>query len=170
MCVDTRHSSFLKGAVRVGMCCVVLQRIVSWQFTLPSMLHKWKQFSFQLVFHGCWWQRVAVTHSGENQVRGVFIESRNGLGSKGTQRSVPCHGQGCPHQLSCPGPHPTWPWAPPGMGHHSSSGQLCQSLTALSVKNFPLSSKLNLSSFSLKSFPLVPLLSEHVESPSVSCI
>ena len=22
-----------------------------------------------------------------------------------------------PHQLSCPGPHPTWPWGPPGMGH-----------------------------------------------------
>ena len=26
---------------------------------------------------------------------------------------------------------------PPGMGHHIFSGQLCQCLTALSVKNFP---------------------------------
>ena len=31
-------------------------------------------------------------------------------------------GRAATQQLSCPGPHPTWPWAPPGMGHHSFSG------------------------------------------------
>ena len=64
-------------------------------------------------------------------------------------------GWAAPHQLSCPGPHPAWPWVPPGMGHHSFSGQLCQRLTALWVKNFHLTANLNLPSFSLKPF-LVP--------------
>ena len=58
-----------------------------------------------------------------------------------------------PTSSGCPGPHPTWPWAPPGMGHHSFSGQLCQHLTALWGMNFSLTSNLNLSSFSLKPFP-----------------
>ena len=55
-----------------------------------------------------------------------------------------------PTSSGCSGPHPTWPWAPPGMGHHSFSGQLCQSLTALWGKNFLLTSSLNLPFFSLK--------------------
>ena len=41
-----------------------------------------------------------------------------------------------------------------GRGIHSLSGQLFQHLTALSVKNFPLASNLNLPSPSLKCFPL----------------
>jgi len=49
-----------------------------------------------------------------------------------------------PTSSGCPGPHPTWPWVPPGMGHHSFSGQLCQHLTALWVKDFLLTSNLNL--------------------------
>jgi len=61
----------------------------------------------------------------------------------------------------CPGPHPTWPWMPPGMGHHSFSGQLWQSLTALQVKNFFLTSNLNFLSFSLNPLPLV-LTGQHV--------
>ena len=44
---------------------------------------------------------------------------------------------------------------PPGMGHHSFSGQLWQSLTALQVKNFFLTSNLNFLSFSLNPLPLV---------------
>jgi len=43
-----------------------------------------------------------------------------------------------PTSSGCPGPHPTWPWAPPGMGHHSFSGQLGQRLIALWVKNLLL--------------------------------
>jgi len=56
----------------------------------------------------------------------------------------------------CPGPHPTSPWTPPGMGHLSN---LFQHLTTLIVKNFSLTSNLNLPSFNLKPFPLVLLLS-----------
>jgi len=42
----------------------------------------------------------------------------------------PCAvGRAASHQLSCPGPQPTWPSVPPGMGHHSFSGQLCQHLS-----------------------------------------
>ena len=60
-------------------------------------------------------------------------------GPQNPPRPNACHGQGCPPTSSgCPGPHPTWPGAPPGMGHHSFSGQLCQRLTALWVKNFLL--------------------------------
>ena len=58
----------------------------------------------------------------------------------------------------CPSPAqaaqgPPWPWAPPGMGHPHLSGQ-CHDLTALWVKNFLLTSNLNLPSLSLKPFPL----------------
>jgi len=46
-----------------------------------------------------------------------------------------------------------------GQGIHSLSGQLFQHLPTLSVKNFPLTSNLNLPSFSFKPLPLVLLLS-----------
>ena len=45
---------------------------------------------------------------------------------------------GCPHQLRLPRAHPTWPWAPPGMGHPQLSGQQCQNLTTLDVRVLPL--------------------------------
>ena len=45
----------------------------------------------------------------------------------------------------------------------ASLGSLCQCLTALWVKNFFLTSNLNLPSFSLKPFPLVLSLSAHVQ-------
>ena len=48
----------------------------------------------------------------------------------------------------------------------ASLGNLCQGLTALTVQNFFLVSSLNLPSFSLKSFPLVPSLHALVKSPS----
>jgi len=50
-----------------------------------------------------------------------------------------------------------------GWGIHSFSGQLCQHLTALSSKNCPQTSNLNLS-FSLKPFPLVLSLSSCLKS------
>ena len=46
-----------------------------------------------------------------------------------------------------------------GWGIHNLSEQLFQHLTALIVKNFPLTSNLNLPSFNLKQFPFVLLLS-----------
>jgi len=42
-----------------------------------------------------------------------------------------------PTSSGCPGPHPTWLWVPPGMGHHSFSGKLCQLLTALPKEFLP---------------------------------
>ena len=46
-----------------------------------------------------------------------------------------------------------------GWGIYSLSGQLFQHLTTLIVKNFPLTSNLNLPSLNLKPFPLVLSLS-----------
>ena len=75
-----------------------------------------------------------------------------------------------PTSSGCPGSHTTWPSAPPGMGHHSFSGQLCQLLFALWVKNFSQTSNLNLPSFSLKSFSLVLSLSVCAKSLSPLCL
>ena len=49
-------------------------------------------------------------------------------------------------------------------GIHNLSGQLFQHLTTLIVKNFPLTSNLNLPSFNLKPLPLVLLLSTVIKS------
>jgi len=49
----------------------------------------------------------------------------------------------------------------------ASLGSLFQCLTTLSLENFPLTSYLNLFSFSLKPFPLVLSLSDHVKSWSL---
>ena len=57
-----------------------------------------------------------------------------------------------------------------GRGIHNLSGSLFQHLTALTVKNFPLTSNLNLSSFNLKPFPLVLLLSTLPYSWVPSCL
>ena len=55
-----------------------------------------------------------------------------------------------------------------GWGIHSLSGQLFQHLTTLIVKNFPLTSNLNLPSFNLKPFPPCCYLPfERVDSPPV---
>lgn len=49
-----------------------------------------------------------------------------------TQLQPPAVGWLPPTKSGCPGPHPPWPWAPPGMG---LSGQQCQCLT--SSEKFP---------------------------------
>ena len=59
-------------------------------------------------------------------------------------------------------------WGTPRFGTHSS-GQHCQRLTALWVKNFLLTSHLNLPSFSSKSLPFVQSLSDRVKSRSPRC-
>ena len=73
----------------------------------------------------------------------------------------------CPHQLRLPRAHP-WPWEPPGMGNPQLSGQQCRGLT-LWVKNFLLTSNLNLPSLSLKPLPVVQSLhslpQSHPSSP-----
>ena len=52
----------------------------------------------------------------------------------------------------------------------TSRGSLFQHLTTLLVKNFPLTSNLNLPSFNLKAFPLVLLLSTLSKSLLPSCL
>ena len=78
-------------------------------------------------------------------------DTKQGLALEGTLKIIQFQfsamGRTVPHQLSCPGPHPNWPWVPPGMGHHSFSGQLCHGLTTLWVMNFLLTP--NFLSFSL---------------------
>jgi len=74
-----------------------------------------------------------------------FIESLEDLGWKGPQRSLrcnpPCHKQGCsPSDQAVQGS--TQPGPPT-----QSSGQQCQDLTALWVRNFFLLSNLNLNFF-----------------------
>ena len=70
-----------------------------------------------------------------------------------------------PTSSGCPGPHPAWPWAPPGMGHAQLSGQQSK---ALRVKDFFPTPNLNLPSCSLKPLPLVLSLSDRVRSQSLS--
>ena len=86
------------------------------------------------------------------------------LGLEGTSRIVnlqpPCYMQDHqpPHFIldqAAQGPiQPGLNTSRDGRGIHSLSGQLFQHLTTLSVKNFPLTSNLNLPSLNLKRFPL----------------
>jgi len=55
----------------------------------------------------------------------------------------------------CPGPHPTWPWAPPRLT--TSLGSLCQHPSALWIKNCFLTPNLNSLSFSLKTLLPCPV-------------
>ena len=109
-------------------------------------------------------------------------EAQNGPGWKGPQGSwisnPPPPPQAEPPtsifntRPSCPGPHPTWPWTPPGMDGASTTslGSLFQNLTTLIVKNFPLISSLTLPFFNIKPFPLVLLLSTLSKSWFPSCL
>lgn len=71
----------------------------------------------------------------------IMSHPQNGLGWKGHYRPLsptPCHGLGAPHQLRLPETHPTWHWAPPGMGYpllsgHSMSGICLYPLQQLSI-------------------------------------
>ena len=78
--------------------------------------------------------------------------------TKITQLQPPRYGQGChPPAQAAQGPIQPGLECLQGWGTHSFSGQLCQCLTTLSLKISPLTSYLNLLSFSLKPF----LLSYH---------
>ena len=96
-------------------------------------------------------------------------------GLEGTSRIMklqpPCHMQG--HQPShlmldqaAQGPIQSDLEHLQGWGIHNLSGQLFQYLTNLFVKNFPLTSNLNLPSLNLKPFPLVLQLSTLSKSDS----
>ena len=90
------------------------------------------------------------SHSVWNRL-GCFTKSQVWKGPQGSWSSNPPPQGGPPAPTfntspGCPGPHPTWPWTPPGMdgGIHNLSGQLFQHLTTPIIKNFPLTSNLNL--------------------------
>ena len=110
----------------------------------------------------------------------VFIESQNhrvaqvGRDLKDHESPTPCHRQGHqpPHLPGFPEPHPAWPWTPPWMDGvpTTSLDSMFQHLTTLTVKDFPLTSNLNLPSLNLKPFPLVLLLSTPLESWLPSCL
>jgi len=100
--------------------------------------------------------------------RNIFRITQNGLGWKGLQGSwisnPPHHRQGHqpPHLIPDQSAKSS---IQPGLEHlqgqdiHNLSRQLFQYLTTFMVKNFPLTSNLNLPSFNLKPFSLVLLLS-----------
>ena len=65
-----------------------------------------------------------------------------------------------PTSSGCPGPHPTWPWVPPGMGHSQPLYAVCASASPPSQGK---KSNLNLSSIGLILSPLVLSLSDCVK-------
>ena len=80
----------------------------------------------------CWmnthhtWRKFSHT---ENH-RTVWV----GRDPKAHASPAPAVGRASPQQLRLPRAHPTWPWAPPGMGYPQLSGQQCQVLTNLRVR------------------------------------
>ena len=100
------------------------------------------------------WSQLSMNHT----ITGLF-------GLKGTLKPTQCQppamGRAAIHQIRLPRAPSNLAFSAPGMGHHSFSGQLCQGLTALWVKNFCLISNLSLPSFNLKLFPLVLSLWDH---------
>mgnify|MGYP001859411917 CR=1 FL=1 len=119
--------------------------------------------------------KVNEHYSGSSGKKNVFFFLKTQhriiecLGLEGTSKMTQFQPHCCgllapPTKSSCSETHPTWPWASPGMGHPQLSEQQCQHLTILCMKKFILISNLNLLSFSLKPFPLVLSLSDHVKS------
>jgi len=76
----------------------------------------------------------------------------------------PAMGRAAPHQLRLPRAPSNLALSTSRDGHHSFSGQLCQHLSALWVKNVLLTSNLNLLSSSLKPLLLILLLHTLVKS------
>ena len=123
-----------------GKWCFVMLALVPC-FEITKKFHTWtSEFPFWSQAH----TNILQTFFPYDRI----TESQSSLGWKGSQSlssSIPCRGW-APTSSGCPGPHPSWPWAPPGMGQHSFSGQPYQRLTALWVKNFFLLAKPNLPS------------------------
>ena len=73
----------------------------------------------------CSMRRGDDVYTGIHEVKGSsktdFIEPPSALGWRGSYRSYSSNptamGLSPPTRSCCPGPHPTWPWTPPEMGH-----------------------------------------------------
>ena len=90
------------------------------------------------------------------------MESQNGwVGRDLKAHQAPSCAVGWLHLLppGCSGPHPLWPWAPPGMEHP-------QLWAAVSGPHCPLRIK----NVSLKPFPPIQSLSDCANSRSPSCL
>jgi len=109
--------------------------------------------------HGLSLATVAELRTAINLQCGI-IGSLNGPAWRGAQSppsATPGHGQGCPPPAqAAQGPIQPGLESLQGWGTHSSLGNLC------------LTSNINLPSSSLKPFPLVLSLSDHVKSQSPS--
>ena len=95
---------------------------------------------------------LLLPQAGDSTVHRDGIESQSGLSLKGPQSPPspnPCHRQGC-HPAAQAAQDPIQPGLEglQGWGTHSFYGQLCQRCTALSVKNFSLTSTINFPTFS----------------------
>ena len=105
------------------------------------------------AFHILWTRHQIVEWFG---LEGIF---------KTIQVSPPLPWTGLPAIRSgCPQPHPTRPWAPPGMGHPQLSSSQFPCLATPTARNFFLISDLN-PPFCLKPSPLdlsLHLLTEHL--------
>lgn len=85
--------------------------------------------------------------------KSIILRFTERFGLEGTLKTLPW-ARTCPSRQGCLKSHPSWPWTPPRVGHLQLLWAICASATAPS-KNFLLTSKLNLPSFTLKPSPLV---------------
>jgi len=143
------ESDWLQSVAVLDHCSVPLCSFLGW-FFFPFSIPE--RFLWTMQQHG-WWA------AGFGTWEEWIIESQNHLSWKGPLKAIcptPCTEQGHPqlHQFS--EPHPAWPWLSAGMGHHLLSVQPVLVPHSVIVKNLFLISNLNLCSFSLKPFPLVP--------------
>jgi len=77
-----------------------------------------------------WWSHQLANLWGTAWDPGTDHRITEWRGLEGTLKIIQFHlpaiGWLPPRSSACPGPHPAWPWAPPGMGHPQFSGQQCQ--------------------------------------------
>ena len=128
----------------------------------------------------CCWNRLSICAFPYKTWEEVatWRESQNGVGWKGPFRSSssnsPAMSRVATQQLRLPrAPSNLALSTSSWWSTHNLSGpefSLCQCLTSLWVKNFLLSSNLDLLSFSSKPSPIVLLPSDHVKSQSRSCL
>ena len=136
-----------------------------------------------MCFPGAWERQVVSTFNSVQclatwqSFHRIFHRITEWFGLEGSSKPTqpqPLLWAGLPPTSSgCPGPHPTWPLAPPGMGHHSFSPPLqlflCvfQWLQLLPLPG-PASLPLILVAASHTLCPVVPALPSHLVSGTSS--
>jgi len=137
---------------------------ICWSTDTKQSFDHFSIHTLKIRRHTCNCSKICWLHSHYAGYM-LFTVPYNGLDWKGPWSSPSSNpltwAELSPTSSGCPGPHPTWPWAPPEMGHHSFSGQLCQHLTTLWLKIFPQIFDLTFLCFSLKPFSIVLSLVEN---------